>query len=44
MIDIYDLSLNEFLKLFQEKGSFNLDIELKGLVTVEEATCGMFGK
>jgi len=42
-VEVNPIRLKAHLYFPQEKGSFNIDIELKGLVTVEEATCGMFG-
>jgi cysteine/histidine-rich domain-containing protein 1 len=42
-VEVNPIRLKAHLYFPQEKGSFNLDIELKGLIAVEEATCGMFG-
>eukprot|EP00088_Acartia_fossae_P052923 TRINITY_DN599_c0_g1_i1.p1 TRINITY_DN599_c0_g1~~TRINITY_DN599_c0_g1_i1.p1 ORF type:complete len:365 (+),score=62.74 TRINITY_DN599_c0_g1_i1:29-1096(+) len=42
-VELNPIRLKAHLFFPQEKGSFNLDIELKGLVTVEESSCGMYG-
>lgn len=42
-VEINPIRLKAHLYFPQDKGSFDIDIELKGIVTVEESSCGMFG-
>jgi len=42
-VEVNPVRLKTHIYFPQEKGSFNLDLELKGLISVEEASVGMFG-
>jgi len=42
-VEVNPIRLKTHIYFPQEKGSFNLDLELKGLISVEGASCSMFG-